>query len=171
MRGDGEMVSVENLLETTTSLLPPCQPEATVPLPQPSLACPTPIPVQLTGYTSIIDMTRAYQDATLTHLERTLTVNQGMLTLQDDFVFTRKPRSLVEAFVTFEKAVVSKDGASVQIGTRFNGLRIKANSEGTFACNRLVEESKEGPSGEIITRITFETRSLIRKMRLRFLIG
>ena len=49
-----------------------------------------------------IDMTRAYPDKTLKKLERRFVLGRrGGIELTDTYAFSRKPRSVEEAFVTF----------------------------------------------------------------------
>jgi hypothetical protein len=116
-----------------------------------------------------VDMTRAYPKGAVKRLVRTFTLNAraNRLTLEDAYTFSRAPRSLEEAFITFEKVEVAPNGRSVRIGPR--GIRLSAvETPGRFRFRRLVEESKEGRADEVITRITFTPRKLGKEMRLRF---
>ena len=120
---------------------------------------------------AVIDMTHAYPLGTVKKLVRTFTLDAdaNRLALEDAYTFARRPRSLEEAFITFERARVAKDGRSVQIGPRRGGLLLReVDTPGKFDAARLVEESKEGRSGQVITRITFVPEKLDREMRLRF---
>jgi len=119
----------------------------------------------------VIDMTRAYPKGTVRKLIRTFTLDPdaNRLTMEDAYTFSRPPESLVEAFIAFEKVRVARDRRSVLIGPARSGVRLKAlETPGAFSAVRLVEESKEGPTGEVITRICFVPESLAREMRLRF---
>ena len=118
-----------------------------------------------------IDMARAYPRGTVKKLVRRFALESGSnrLTLEDTYRFTKKPRSVEEAFITFERVTVAKNGASVRIGRRADGLSLKAvDCPGTFKASRLVEESKDGRTGDVITRITFLPKTLSKEMQLRF---
>ena len=116
-----------------------------------------------------IDMSGAYPEGTVEKLVRTLTLAEGKVTLEDSFEFARKPRSLEEAFITFEKATVTRGGRTVRIGPRGDQMQLKAiGVEGTFRAERLVEESKEGRTKGVITRIVFLPAKLQRKIALKF---
>lgn len=120
---------------------------------------------------AVIDMTHAYPKGTVKRLVRAFTLNArtNRLTLEDAYTFSRPPRSLEEAFITFEKVAVAPNGRSVTIGPRGNRVRLSAvDTPGRFRFRRLVEESKEGRTDEVITRITFAPRKLEKEMRLRF---
>ncbi|MDP6357221.1 MAG: hypothetical protein QF473_19050, partial [Planctomycetota bacterium] len=81
---------------------------------------------------------------------------------------SRKPRSIEEAFITFENARIIAKGREVRLGTKANGLTIRAKAEGTFSIRRMEEESKEGRGGEIVTRIVFTPSELDKEMVLSF---
>ena len=118
-----------------------------------------------------IDMTRAYPRGTVKELVRTLTLDPSAnrLTLEDTYTFSRAPQSLEEAFITFEKVTVARNGCSVQIGPKSRGLTLRAvDTPGRFRSKRLVEESKEGRTDDVITRITFVPAKLGKELRLRF---
>ena len=120
-----------------------------------------------------IDMTHAYPKGTVKSLVRTLTLGfeSNSLFLQDDYTFSRSPKSLEEAFVTFEKATVTRSGKSVQIGPKSNGLTIDCSVPGTFSVERLEEAAKtDGKNNEVITRIAFVPKKLSREMTLAFRI-
>ncbi len=123
---------------------------------------------------AVVDMTHAYPRGAVKRLVRTfiLDANANRLALDDVYTFSSKPKSIQEAFITFAKVVVSRDGLSVQIGPKTKGVVLSAvETLGKFSVRRLVEESKEGRAGHIITRITFVPKRLETEMRLRFEIG
>ena len=118
-----------------------------------------------------IDMARAYPRGTVKKLVRRFTLDSdtNRLTLEDRYRFTKKPKSVEEAFITFERVTVAKDGASVRIGRKADGLSLKAvDCPGTFGASRLVEESKDGRTDDVITRITFVPKTLAKEMHLTF---
>jgi hypothetical protein len=118
-----------------------------------------------------LDMTRAYPRGTVKKLVRRfeLEVDANRLILEDAYRFTKKPKSLEEAFITYERVTVAKTRASVRIGRRADGLSLRAvDCPGTFRASRLVEESKDGRTDDVITRITFVPRTLSKEMQLRF---
>ncbi|MEE2754382.1 MAG: heparinase II/III family protein [Candidatus Latescibacterota bacterium] len=123
----------------------------------------------------VIDMTRAYPPGTVKDLLRTFTLgtNTNHLILQDAYTFSRTPRSIEESFVTFEKATVARDGKSVQIGPKSEGLRLQPlDLEGTFSIECLDEAAKtDGKNDEVITRISFTPKNLTKLMTLQFKIG
>jgi len=124
--------------------------------------------------TTTVDMTRAYPRGTVKRLMRTFTLawEANSLTLEDAYEFSKPPRALEEAFITFEdKVVVAKNGRSVRLGPRRKGLTIKAAAPGRFRARRLVKESKEGHTDDVLTRITFTPRKLAKTMTLRFEIA
>ena len=119
-------------------------------------------------------MTYAYLEGTVKQLLRTFTLDSdaNRLTLEDTYRFDETPRSLEEAFITFEDVEISQDGQSVQIGTSENNIQLSAvGITGKFNANKLVEESKEGRTDQIINRITFVPANLDIEMRLSFKIG
>lgn len=120
--------------------------------------------------TAEIDMTRAYERGTVKRLIRTFALDSeaNRLTLTDEFTFDRKPRSLEEAFITFEKVTIEKGGRGVRIGPARQGVRVRAAVPGRFSVERLEEASKEGRTDDVIQRITFVPRALSREMTLRF---
>ena len=121
---------------------------------------------------AVIDMTRAYDDETVTSLIRRFDLGAGAVTLTDTYAFSRKPRALEEAFVTYEDVRVSKGGRSVAIGKGKQKVTLKAvGTPGTFAAEQLVEESKEGRTDGVVTRITFTPESLGRELTLAFRIA
>jgi len=123
---------------------------------------------------AIIDMTHAYPAGTVKQLLRTFTLDAeaNQLTMEDTYTFDEIPRCLEEGFITFEEATLSQDGQSVKLGAQGNALCLTAiNTPGAFSTRRLVEESKEGRTDEVITRITFAPDKLDVEMCLRFEIS
>jgi len=124
---------------------------------------------------AVIDMTRAYPRGTVSRLVRTLELDPqaNRLELRDDYAFKRKPKSIEEAFITFEKATISRGGKSVRVGTKTAGLEIRAvDTPGIFTVTLLEEESKAHQrTDDIITRITFTPSRMDREMCLQFSIG
>ena len=58
------------------------------------------------------------------------------------------------------------------IGPKEGGITLTAiDTPGRFTFSRLVEESKEGRTGEVITRIIFVPDRLEKQMSLQFGIG
>ena len=120
---------------------------------------------------AVIDMRRAYPRGTVKGLLRTLTLDPAAneLLLVDSYEFSRQPRSVEEAFITYGPVRVATGGKSVRIGTKADGLTIRAeDTPARFRAKRLPEESKEGRTGDVITRITFEPAGLRRSMSLSF---
>ena len=123
--------------------------------------------------TAVVDMTRAYSKGAVDRLVRTFTLDpeSNRLTLTDEYSFSKRPKSLLEAFVTFEIVQVARGGQSVQIGPRGKGVSIRIEgAAGRFAVTALTEESKEGRTDKTIQRITFTPRTLGREMALTFVI-
>ncbi len=120
---------------------------------------------------AVVDMTRAYPAGTVKALVRTfeLTVETNALAVEDAYVFERMPRSVEEVFVTYEQARVK--GGAVRIGPERGGVTLKAEGAGRFRVERLEEESKEGRTGEVVTRIVFTPARLARRMVLRFRVA
>ena len=119
-------------------------------------------------------MTRAYPRGTVKGLLRVLTLDPTAeeLRLVDSYEFSRQPMSVEEAFITFGTVRVAAGGKSVRIGTKADGLTIRAqDTPGRFTATRLAEESWESRSGDVITRITFEPAELRRSMALSFRIS
>ncbi len=123
----------------------------------------------------IIDMTRAYPRGTVKRLIRTFTLEHetNRLFLEDDYSFTRSPGEVEEAFVTFEKATVSRGSGSVRIGSAKDGIVIRSEGlSGRFTVERLEEAArKEGKGNQVITRIAFTPDKLAQQMTVRFRIS
>jgi len=119
---------------------------------------------------AVAEMAGAYDDKTLKRLTRELVLApDGTLTVTDDYEFARAPRSVEEAFVTFQRARLGRSARSVLIGQGRGAVRLAAcGAPGRFAVERLIEESREGPTGEVLSRITFTPRRLHKTMRLAF---
>lgn len=124
---------------------------------------------------AIIDMTRAYPRGTVQQLVRTLELDPdtNRLEVLDQYTFRRAPKSVEEAFITFDKATVAADGLSVRIGTRRAGIQVCAkDTPGRFQVTVLEEESRAHQrTDDITTRITFTPERLDRQTQLRFTIG
>ena len=121
-----------------------------------------------------VDMTQAYPEGTVKSLVRTfaLDTDANRLTVEDVYAFSREPRSLEEAFITFEGVKVLQNGRSVQIGPKNGGVVLSApDTPGEFSFKRLVEESKEGRGNQVITRITFIPEELSKGLVTRFVIA
>ncbi len=122
-----------------------------------------------------IDMTRAYGVGVVQSLVRTLTLDatRQKLTLEDRYEFAKKPKSIEEAFVTFEAAAVSRDGRSVQLGPKRGGAVLRASDDtpGKFAVAEIAGSLEQGRAGKAIRRISFEPARLARSMKLRFEVG
>ena len=119
--------------------------------------------------TATVDITRAYNDKTLKSLVRRFVLApDGSAALTDTYAFSRKPRSVEEAFITYEPVRVAKNGRSVAIGRGRRKMTLSSADAGAFAATPLVEESKEGRTDVIVTRITFAPAVLARQMTLGF---
>jgi hypothetical protein len=120
--------------------------------------------------TAAIDMTHAYPKGTVKSLQRTLELdaNNNQLTLEDVYSFARLPKSVEEAFITFENARIVAKGREVRLGSKADGLTIRPKAEGTFSITRMEKESKEGRGDEVITRIAFTPSNLDKEMVLTF---
>ncbi|MFT5368203.1 MAG: hypothetical protein ACI8V2_003166 [Candidatus Latescibacterota bacterium] len=119
-----------------------------------------------------INMTDAYPKGTVKQLVRRFVFDPktNAFTLEDRYVFSREPRSIVEGFVTFESVKVM--GQKVQIGSPKSGLTLTAiDCEGKFQVEKLIEESKEGRSDQVVTRISFVASELSKEMVLKILIA
>lgn len=117
-----------------------------------------------------IDMSKAYPKGTVKKLIRTLVLNPELneLTIEDDYKFSSKPKSLEEAFVTFEKSIVTKD-RSVRIGTKSDGLTLVADQEGTFNVETPIEKPEHTKPGiGPLNRIIFVPEILSRQIKLSF---
>ncbi len=124
--------------------------------------------------TAVIDMTRAYPDRTLTRLQRRLVLSpRGVLRLTDAYAFTRRPRALEEAFVTFEPVTVGGGGRSVRIGKgrASVGMRADDDTPGRFVVQPMRQYVKEDRWGRVLNRIVFRPRDLSRQMSMSFTIG
>lgn len=119
-----------------------------------------------------IDMTHAYPKGTIKQLVRKFVfdTDANVFTLEDHYTFARKPNALVEGFITFEPVKIV--GKKVQIGSKTGGLMLEAvDSEGKFEVKKMTEESKEGRTDQVVTRITFIPEKLANEMVLKFFIA
>lgn len=87
---------------------------------------------------------------------------------RDRFVFARKPKALIENFVTFLPVHVADDQRSVMIGSGNKSITLRAETAGHFTCLVCNEESQAGRSGRILTRILFEPAQLAKRMEVCF---
>ncbi|MDA0710966.1 MAG: heparinase II/III family protein [bacterium] len=119
-----------------------------------------------------VNMTKAYPAGTVKSLIRRFLFDsdKNCLTLEDHYTFAKAPRALIEGFVTLES--VSVKGNKVQIGSKSSGLTLQAvGCDGKFEAVKLVEESKEGRSDQVVTRIAFVPSKLAKEMILKFSIA
>ncbi len=124
------------------------------------------------GKSATIDMTHAYDEKSLRGLIRRFRLApDGSVELSDDYAFSREPRSVEEAFITFEPARVVRGGRAVAVGKGRRSLTIAAQQAGRFTATRLVEESKEGRTDGVVTRIAFVPARLGRQFTLAFRIA
>ncbi|MCY0874672.1 MAG: heparinase II/III family protein [Firmicutes bacterium] len=120
---------------------------------------------------AVIDMTHAYPSGLVKRLIRSFEIetHTGRLWLEDVYTFDSAPHSIEEALITFHPVCLSADGASVRIGDEACGMTVTAEGmAGRFAVMALVEESKEGRTGQTIHRITFHPEEVQREMTIRF---
>jgi hypothetical protein len=90
--------------------------------------------------------------------------------LTDTYEFTHRPESIEEAFITCEEVDLADGG--VRVGEAGRDVTITAkDTPGTFAVERLVEESKEGRTDEVVSRVTFTPAELKKSMRLAFQVA
>lgn len=120
-----------------------------------------------------IEMASAYDVADLKQLQRAFELAaDGTLTMTDSYRFGRKPRSVEEAFVTYEPAKVAGGGRSVTIGSGRRSMTLRAESPGRFKVNELSEAESAGRDNPgTLKRITFTPTKLERQMQLRFVIS
>jgi len=118
---------------------------------------------------AVVDMTCAYPKGTVKSLVRSFTLNGNVLTLEDRYEFSSKPESLEEGFITFESAKISEN--SVQIGPKSRGITLRAvDALGKFSIKQFEEESKEGRTDKVVTRIIFTPKQMAKELCLRFVI-
>ena len=116
---------------------------------------------------AVIDMTHAYPEGTVKSLTRTFVLDGNVLTMEDRYVFDSVPQTLEEGFITFEDVQVYGD--SVQVGPQGEGITLSAvDTPGTFSVKRFEEESKEGRTDEVVTRVIFTPAELSQDFCLRF---
>ncbi len=125
--------------------------------------------------TARIDMTAAYDVASLKRLERTITLapDGRDMQLADDFAF-EEPAAVEEAFMTELPAEAVDNGRAVVIRSERDGSA-RLTAEGAdagapgFAVAELAEESRlESRTGAPLRRITFVPGESARRMSLRF---
>lgn len=118
-----------------------------------------------------IDMSRAYPRGIVKKLVRTLELDsaRNKLTIEDAYQFSKKPSSLEESFVTFEKAIVNKKGDSVRIGPVRGGVTMTAGQPGRFRVKTMKEKPEHTkPGTPDLQRITFVPSKLSAQFALRF---
>jgi hypothetical protein len=118
-----------------------------------------------------IDMTRAYPRGTVRSLVRTLELDHksNTLNIEDAYTFSKKPRTIEESFVTFEKAKRIKNGRAVQVGPVRGGAILTAAQPGKFQVKSLRKESEDAkPGGTTLMRITFVPDRYANSLVLRF---
>jgi hypothetical protein len=121
---------------------------------------------------AVVDMTHAYPKGTVKNLVRTFVLDANVLTLEDRFVFGRKPRTLEEGFITFETVKINRGGRSVQIGPKSKGITLSAvDIPGKFSIKRFEEASDEGRTDQVVTRVIFTPEQLSKELCLRFTMG
>jgi len=119
----------------------------------------------------VIDMSQAYPVKSLKSMIRTFTLDsRGGLTIEDDYTFTRKPKSLEEGFVTLHDAKVERGGRSVTIGQGRKSLTLSADAgtKGKFRIDDLTAAIEDGRDGKVVRRIVFVPTSCDKTMTLRF---
>jgi len=117
----------------------------------------------------IVDMAGAYDDPTLKTLRRELVLHpDGGLALTDHYGFSRRPEAIEEAFVTFEPARATRGGRRVMIGQGARRTALTAGQDGVFTVQKMTQESKQGPSQKLVTRIAFTPAALAAELMLTF---
>lgn len=121
--------------------------------------------------TATIDMTHAYGEKSLAGLVRRFALApDGALELSDEYAFSRAPRGIEEAFITFEPVRIAPGGQAAIVGRGARSITITAQQPGAFVAERLVEESKEGRDEAVVTRIAFTPARLGKQFTLAFRI-
>ncbi|MCC7205074.1 MAG: heparinase II/III family protein, partial [Phycisphaeraceae bacterium] len=124
--------------------------------------------------TAVIDMTHAYADRTLKLLERKFVFSpQGVLRLTDTFEFSRKPRSIEDAFVTFQPVTVARSGRAVRIGKGKKSVRmtVMPGVAGRFVVQPMDQFIHEDRWGRVLNRIVFKPARPKLRTALTFEIG
>lgn len=118
-----------------------------------------------------IEMTAAYADKTLTALQRRLELDaRGGLTIRDRYEFSRTPRSLEEAFVTWQPAAVLGGRRAVRIGSGPSTVTLTAGTPGRLVVECLQDDDPVQRDGRILTRIALRPAQLTRAMTLLFVL-
>lgn len=120
-----------------------------------------------------IDMTRAYPRGAVQSLVRTLELDSpgNTLTIEDAYVFSKRPASLEEGFVTFEKATVIGKGKAVRLGPARGGAILSAGQPGRFKVEMRVEKPEHTPPDRPpLQRITFVPGKTSKAFNLTFKI-
>jgi hypothetical protein len=121
----------------------------------------------------MLDMSNAYPQGTVKKLIRTfaLDADANELSVSDSYVFAETPKSLEEAFVTFEEVSVLNKGKAVRIGPVRGGVTIRSAQAGAFAVNLEKEDPKHTPTGRPdLQRITFVPANLSKAFELSFVM-
>jgi hypothetical protein len=122
------------------------------------------------GKTIDVDMGRAYADPTLRQMTRQFHLDRtGELRIIDLFEFTEPPRSLEEAFVTFEPVKINETGCAVYIGSEGQAIAMRSDIEGRFAVESFTPEEHEGQDQRVLYRVSFMPDRLSTSMRVKFL--
>lgn len=118
-----------------------------------------------------IDMKKAYPRGTVKDFTRTLRLDTtaNELLIEDEFAFSRKPSSLVEAFVSCEPVKIIKKGKAVRIGPKGSHATLEPISgDGKFALEVFDAEDHGSRTGKDIRRITWQPNRLNNDMKLVF---
>lgn len=121
---------------------------------------------------AVIDMTHAYPSGLVKRLIRSFEVEAqtDRLWLEDAYSFDAVPRSVEEALITFHPVSLCAEGTSVRVGDETCGITLTVEgTAGLFAVRELAQESKEGRTGQTISRITFQPEKVECEMVIRFL--
>lgn len=120
--------------------------------------------------TVTIEMAKAYRVAGLKQLTRTFELDGGgAVTMTDAYRFNRKPKSIEEAFITYEPTRVAPSGQSVTIGRGKAKLKLEAvDTPGRFKVEDQGDWSLSWHSKTPVQRISFTPKSLSQSMTLRF---
>lgn len=123
--------------------------------------------------TAEIDMSRAYAVRSLKSLVRRLALYpDGHLILEDHYVFSTKPKSLLETFITFESAKVEQGGNVVTLRHGRRRFRIQAiDTLGRFRVESCEADLKDSRDGQVIHRLVFKPKTLKKNMTLKFQMG
>jgi len=120
---------------------------------------------------AVIEMAAAYPDKTLRKLQRRLQLEPtGALIIRDNYEFTAAPKSIEEAFVTWQPAVFLKSRRAVRIGSGPKALTFSAAAPGRFIVERLEDDDPAQRDGRVLTRISFQPARRGRNLELSFVV-